>query len=72
VDYLRVKIATDARRQLMKLWSSTTNELQRSRWGDIGSPVGEKMSIIRIMSLLVIVSTALINNSAMVKKLYIA
>ena len=31
MDYSRVEVAADARRQPMKLWSSTANGLQRSR-----------------------------------------
>jgi len=40
LDYSRVEIAADARRRPMKLWSSTANGPQRSRCGEIGSPIG--------------------------------
>jgi len=40
MDDSRVEVAADARRQLMKLWSSTTNGLQRSRCSEISSPEG--------------------------------
>jgi hypothetical protein len=38
LDYSRVEVAVDARRRPMKLWSSTTNGPQRSKYGEIDSP----------------------------------
>jgi len=46
LDYSRVEVAADARRQAMKLWSSTANGLQRSRWGEIDSLPGKKCRLI--------------------------
>ena len=46
LDYSRVEVAADARRQPMKLWSSTANGLQRSRCGEIDSPPGKKCRLI--------------------------
>ena len=40
LDYLRAEIATAARKRPMMLYLYTTNGLQRSRCGKIGSPEG--------------------------------
>ncbi len=43
MDYSRVEMAADARRQGMKPWSFTANALQQSRCREIGSPERENM-----------------------------
>ena len=40
LDYSRVELGSDTRRRQVKLWLSTANLPQRSRWAEIGSPSG--------------------------------
>jgi len=42
LDYSRVEIGSVTRRRRVKLWSSTANPPQRSKWAEIGSPLGDK------------------------------
>ena len=42
LDYSRVEIGSVTRRRRVKLWLSTANPSQRSKWAEIGSPLGKK------------------------------
>ena len=42
LDYSRVEMGPVTRCRRVKLWSSTANPPQRSKWAEIGSPLGKK------------------------------
>jgi hypothetical protein len=42
LDYSRVELGAVTRRRRVKLWFSTANPPQRSKWAEIGSPLGKQ------------------------------
>jgi len=42
LDYSRVELGPVTRHRRLKLWLSTANPPQHSKWAEIGSPLGKK------------------------------